>query len=243
MSLASWLIRNSQAQRNLPNSSMSELDALLQTLALTAGTAWASGLNLYATLVALGVAGATGYIELPSSLAVVQDPIVIVIAGVMFCVEFIADKIPGFDTGWDAVHTFIRIPAGALLAAGAVGEVAPALSIAAALLGGGVTAVTHASKAGSRAMINTSPEPLSNSIASLTEDAAVFGGLWLALKQPFVFTLLFGVFLVALVWLLPRLWQCIRILIRRLGRWLGMISTETLETASLSSTSPTPKKG
>ena len=202
---------------------MSDYDALLQTLALTAGTAWASGINLYATVAALGVAGSTGYIELPPGLAVVQDPLVMIAAGVMYCVEFFADKIPGVDSAWDAMHTFVRIPAGALLAAGAVGEVTPALSVAAALVGGGVTAATHITKAGSRALINTSPEPFSNIAASTTEDMAVFGGLWLALKQPFAFAIAFGVFLLVLVWALPRLWRGTRVLYQKLGRWLGML--------------------
>ena len=202
---------------------MSDYDALLQTLALTAGTAWASGINLYATVAALGVAGSTGYIELPPGLAVVQDPLVMIAAGIMYCVEFFADKIPGVDSAWDALHTFVRIPAGALLAAGAVGEVTPALSVAAALVGGGVTAATHITKAGSRALINTSPEPFSNIAASTTEDVAVFGGLWLALKQPFAFAIAFGVFLLVLVWALPRLWRGTRVLYQKLGRWLGML--------------------
>lgn len=202
---------------------MSDYDALLQTLALTAGTAWASGINLYATIAALGLAGATGYIDLPPGLAVVQDPLVILTAGAMYCVEFLADKIPGVDTAWDAIHTFIRIPAGALLAAGAVGEVTPALSVATALAGGGLTAATHVTKAGSRALINTSPEPFSNIAVSVTEDIAVFGGLWLALKQPFGFAIAFGVFLLILVWALPKLWRGTRILYKKLGRWLGML--------------------
>lgn len=204
---------------------MSDYDLLLQTLALTAGTAWATGLNLYATVAALGLAGATGYIDLPPGLAVVQDPIVILIAGIMYCVEFVTDKIPGLDTAWDAIHTFIRIPAGALLAAGAVGDVSPALSVAAALLGGGVTAATHTAKAGSRAIINGSPEPFTNIAASTAEDAAVFGGLWLALKQPLMFLLAFVLFVLVLIWLLPRLWRGTRTLYLKLGRWLGMLST------------------
>jgi len=202
---------------------VSDYDALLQTLALTAGTAWASGINLYATVTALGLAGATGYIDLPPGLAVVQDPLVILAAGTMYCVEFLADKIPGVDTAWDAIHTFIRIPAGALLAAGAVGEVTPALSVAAALAGGGLTAATHATKAGSRALINTSPEPFSNIAASVTEDVAVFGGLWLALKAPLGFAIAFVLFALILVWALPKLWRGTRILYQKLGRWLGML--------------------
>lgn len=202
---------------------MSDYEALLQTLTLTAGSAWASGINLYATIAALGVAGSTGYIDLPPGLAVVQDPLVMIAAGVMYCIEFFADKIPGVDTAWDAMHTFVRIPAGALLAAGAVGDVSPALSVAAALAGGSVTAATHATKAGSRALLNTSPEPFTNIAASVTEDAAVFGGLWLALKQPFTFAIAFGVFLLVLVWVLPKLWRGTRVLYQKLGRWLGML--------------------
>ena len=202
---------------------MSDYDALLQTLALIAGTAWASGINLYATIAALGVAGATGYVDLPPGLAVVQDPLVILVAGGMYCVEFFTDKIPGVDSAWDAVHTFIRIPIGALLAGAAVGEVSPALSVAAGLLGGGVTAASHSVKAGSRVIINTSPEPFTNVAASVSEDVAVLGGLWLALKQPFAFAIAFGLFLLVLVWVLPKLWRGVRLLYRKLGRWLGMV--------------------
>ncbi len=212
---------------------MNDLEALLQTLTLTAGTAWASGINLYATLVALGMAGATGYIDLPPGLAVLQDPIVIVIAGCMYCVEFVVDKIPGADTAWDAVHTFIRIPAGALLAAGAVGEVAPAFSVGAALLGGGIAATTHSVKASSRAMLNTRPGPLSNIVVSLVEDVVVFGGLWLALKQPTAFAIGFGLFLIALFWIIPRLWLCTSSLFRKLGRWLGMLPPQNLATEAV----------
>ena len=205
---------------------MGEYDALVQTLALTAGVAWASGINLYAVVAVLGLGGATGYIELPDSLAIVTDPVVIFAACVMYCVEFMADKTPGVDTGWDALHTFVRIPAGALLAAGAVGDVSPALSVAAGLLGGSVTAATHASKAGARVMINTSPEPFSNWGASLAEDLAVFAGLWTALANPWFFLVLFVLFLLSLIWLLPRLMRGVRAVLRRLGRWLGISGRE-----------------
>ena len=133
------------------------------------------------------VAGAGGYIELPPTLDVVQEPLVIAAAGFMYCVEFFADKIPGVDSGWDGLHTFIRIPAGAMLAAGAVGDVTPALSVAAGILGGGVAAASHATKASSRLMINTSPEPVTNWTASVAEDVAVFAGLWAALYHPLWF--------------------------------------------------------
>jgi hypothetical protein len=201
---------------------VTEYDALIQTIALTMGVAWASGINLYAAVGMLGLGSALGYIELPPTLEVVQDPLVILAAGFMYCVQFLADKTPGVDTGWDALHTFIRIPAGAALAAGAVGDVTPALAIAAGLVGGGVTAATHATKAGSRVLINTSPEPFSNWAASFTEDLAVFAGLWAALQHPVLFLLVFVLFLLLLCWLLPKLWRGVRLVLRQLGSWLGL---------------------
>jgi hypothetical protein len=195
---------------------MGEYQTLLQTLALTMGVAWASGINLYAAVAVLGIAGSTGYVQLPDTLSVVQDPLVIVAACFMYVVEFFADKVPGVDSSWDALHTFIRIPAGALLAAGAVGDVSPAAAVAAGLLGGSVTAATHATKAGTRLLINASPEPFSNFFASLGEDIAVFAGLWAALNHPVVFLLLLILFLLALCWLLPRIWRGLLLLARKI---------------------------
>ncbi len=202
---------------------MSEYQDLIQVIALTMGVAWASGLNLYAAVSVLGLGGATGYIDLPPTLEIVQDPLVILGAGFMYCAEFMADKTPGVDSAWDAVHTFIRIPAGAVLAAGAVGDVAPALSVAAGLLGGTITAATHATKAGARLMINTSPEPFSNWAASIAEDLAVFAGLWAAFNHPVLFLLTLCVFLVLICWLLPKLWKGISGVLRKIGRWLGLV--------------------
>ena len=196
---------------------MDEYQALIQTLALTMGVAWASGINLYAAIAVLGIAGNAGYVDLPDNLALVGDPLVILAAGLMYCVEFFADKVPGVDTGWDALHSFIRIPAGAMLAAGAVGDVSPALAVAAGIVGGSVTAATHATKAGTRVLINTSPEPFSNWFVSIGEDVAVFAGLWAALMHPWVFLGLFAVFILALIWLLPKLWRGIRLVFRRIG--------------------------
>lgn len=129
---------------------MEQYNDLIQTIALAMGASWASGINLYATLLVLGIGATQGAIVLPPTLEVLSNPMVIGAAGLMYMVEFIADKTPGVDSGWDAIHTFVRIPAGALLAAGAVGEVAPAMAMAAAILGGGMAASTHATKAGSR---------------------------------------------------------------------------------------------
>lgn len=205
---------------------MTEYDALIQTIALTMGVAWASGINLYAAVAMLGLGGVLGYVELPATLAVVQDPLVILAAAFMYCVQFMADKTPGVDTGWDALHTFIRIPAGAALAAGAVGDVTPALTIAAGLVGGGVTTATHATKAGGRMLINTSPEPFSNWAASFAEDIAVFAGLWAALSHPVVFLALFLAFLLLLCWLLPKLWRGVRLVLKKLGTWLGFVRAD-----------------
>ena len=190
---------------------------ITQLIALSMGVAWASGINLYAALLVLGLGGASGNIALPEPLLVLQDPMVITAAGLMYFVEFFADKIPGIDTGWDTIHTFIRIPAGAMLAAGAVGDVTPALQITAGVLGGTVAGATHTAKAGTRLVANTSPEPLTNWGLSLAEDAAVFGGLWLALQHPALFLVLFCLFIVLMVWLLPRLLRLARALLQRIA--------------------------
>ena len=196
---------------------MENLNEIVQTIALTMGVAWASGINLYATLLVLGFFANTGDIVLPPDLEIVANPLVMTAAGLMYCVEFFADKIPGVDTGWDAIHTFVRIPAGALLAAGAVGEVGPAVQVAAALVGGGLTTLTHAGKAGSRVMINSSPEPFSNWVASITEDIAVVAGVWASLTHPLLFIIALVIFIVFMVWLLPKIWSGIKRVFRFLG--------------------------
>ncbi len=183
----------------------------LNLLALGLGAAWASGLNLYAAVLLLGGLQASGIVSLPPDLAVLSHPAVLIVAGVLYAVEFVADKVPGIDSAWDAVHSFIRIPAGALLAAGALGGYDEGYTVALALLAGGtVAAASHAAKAGGRVAINASPEPFSNWAASIAEDLLALGGLLLALLLPAVFLVLLGAFLVAVLWLLPRLWRALR---------------------------------
>lgn len=191
-------------------------------IALSMGAAWASGINLYATIFMLGYMGLTGNIVLPDELQVLSDPLVMTAAGFMYCVEFFADKMPGVDTGWDSLHTFIRIPAGAMLAASAVGDVTPAVELSAALLGGTLAAGSHATKAGSRLLINTSPEPVTNWGASISEDLLVIAGLWTALNHPVLFLIALAVFIVVMIWLLPRLWRLIKALFHQIGSWLGL---------------------
>ncbi len=190
----------------------------LETVALTTAVGWGSGINLYATVFMLGLLSQTGHLALPPDLQILADPLVMAAAGLMYCVEFFADKTPGVDSGWDAIHTFIRIPAGAALAMGAVGEVDPAVQVAALLLGGSLAATSHAAKAGARVLINTSPEPFSNWTASITEDLAVIGAMWAALNHPWLFLTALGLFLLLMVWLLPKLWRGIKRLFAAIGR-------------------------
>jgi hypothetical protein len=189
---------------------------VLQGVALASLLAWASGLRLYLVVFAVGLAGYLGYLELPAGLKVLQHPWVIGAAGFLLLLEFLVDKLPGVDSLWDALHTFIRIPAGALLAAGATGDTLSALTVAAGLLGGTITAGTHFTKAGGRAIINASPEPFSNWTASLTEDAAVLAGIWLAFLHPLVFLAALAGFAALAIWLLPKLWRSFAAMLRRL---------------------------
>ncbi|MEX2453626.1 MAG: DUF4126 domain-containing protein [Rhodospirillaceae bacterium] len=190
-------------------------------IALSMGAAWASGLNLYAACAMLGIMGATGSADIPPGLEILENPWVIAAAGAMYVVEFFADKVPGVDSAWDTIHSFIRVPAGAVLAATVfAGASTPEMLIAGA--GGGVlAAATHTVKAGTRLLINTSPEPFSNWTASVAEDVAVIGGLWLALTHPAVFIGVLVVFILLAIWLLPKLWRAIRMLFAKIARLFG----------------------
>jgi len=202
---------------------MESYETLLATLALTMGVSWASGINLYAALLVLGLGGASGNIDLPPDLEVLQSPLVMLAAGLMYFVEFFVDKTPGADTAWDTLHTFIRIPAGAILAAGTVGDVTPALAIAAGIMGGSLSATSHATKAGTRLLINTSPEPFSNWTASVSEDLLVVGGLWAALNHPILFLALLVVFVALVIYLLPKIWRLVKTIVVKIGEFVGLV--------------------
>lgn len=201
---------------------MENYEALLATIALMMGAAWASGINLYAVLLVLGLGGSSGHIDLPAELLVLEDPLVIFAAGIMYFIEFFMDKIPGVDSVWDSIQTFIRIPAGAMLAASAVGDVTPALEIAAGILGGSLAATTHVTKTGTRLLINTSPEPVTNWSASITGDLLVLSGLWTALNYPLLFIGLMVVFFALAIWLLPKLWYLIKQLFTKVLNFFGL---------------------
>lgn len=182
----------------------------LEALSLAMGTAWTSGINLYATVAALGIAGRLQMIALPPDLEVLTHPLVIAVACVMYVVEFFADKVPYVDSGWDVLHTFIRVPAGAILAARSLGDLNPALELAAVLAGGTVALAAHATKAATRLAINVSPEPFSNWAASVAEDLTVLGSLWMIFNHPLIMLLLVAAFTAAVAWLTPRLFRLAR---------------------------------
>lgn len=186
------------------------MGSMIQQTALSLGVAWGSGINLYATMFVIGFLGQLGRLELPPGAEILQNPITLGIVGVMFVIEFFADKIPGFDSLWDFIHTFIRIPVGTFMAT-QLFEPTHWLSLfGSALFAGAVTSTSHVTKSGTRAVINTSPEPVTNWTASIAEDVAVVGGLWTALHYPIVFVILLVVFLVFAVWLLPKIYRGIR---------------------------------
>jgi len=191
----------------------------LQLVALAAAVGWASGLRLYAVLFILGGLGFVGWVGLPSGLAVLAHPYVLAASGFMCVVEFFTDKIPGVDSAWDVVQTFIRIPAGAVLAASVFGDASTAAMLAAAILGGTLAAGSHLAKSGSRAVINTSPEPFSNWAASFSEDLAVGTVLWLAFAHPVVALIVLAMLVALMIWLIPKVWRMIRRIAQRVQRW------------------------
>ena len=192
---------------------MDLLQRHLPDLAIAAALAWGSGLRAYAVIFALGLAGVLGWLELPEHLRLLQHPMVLGASGLMTAVEFFADKLPWLDSVWDAVHSFIRIPAGAALAAAVFGDSGAAVALAAAILGGTLAAGVHLAKAGTRAAINASPEPFTNWTASLAEDAMVPLGLWLAVVHPILFFVLLAIFLLVAVLLLRLIWRGLRRLV------------------------------
>ena len=179
----------------------------IEALSLAMGTAWTSGINLYATVAALGIAGRSEMIHLPPELQVLTHPAVIAIACIMYVIEFFADKVPYVDSGWDVLHTFIRVPAGAILAAKSLGDMNPALELAVLLAGGTVALAAHGTKATVRLAINTSPEPFSNWAASFAEDVTVLGSIWMVFNHPILMLILVASFMALVVWLVPKLFR------------------------------------
>ena len=185
-------------------------------LAVAAALGWASGLRLYAVLFLTGLAGFLGWVDLPPGLHLLQNPVMLGASGFLLAVEFFADKIPGVDTLWDAVHTLIRIPAGAALAASVFGMDQATWATGAALLGGTLAATSHVAKATTRAAVNTSPEPFSNLALSFLGDAAVPGALWLAFAHPVVALIVLAIATLSMVAIIALLMKFLRGLIARM---------------------------
>ena len=190
-------------------------------LALAAALGWASGFRLYAVVFVVGLLGATGLVVLPGGLHVLEHPALLFVSGSLLFVEFFADKIPGVDAVWDVLNSVIRVPAGAALAAGVFGADSATMATLAALLGGSLALSSQVAKTTTRAVINTSPEPLSNVGASLVEDGAAVGAVWLALAHPAVFALVLVIVLIAMWILTWMLWRFLVMAVRRIRGWLG----------------------
>lgn len=192
-----------------------------QLLAVAAALGWASGLRLYAVLFCTGIAGYLGWVSLPTGLHLLQSPVMLGASGFMLFVEFFADKIPGLDSLWDMVHTLVRIPAGAALAASVFGADQSQWAMAAALIGGTLAATSHVAKATTRAAANTSPEPFSNVGLSLLGDSVVPVSLWLSWEHPYVFFAALGVALVVMIALIWVFGKFLRQLARRVSGWFA----------------------
>ena len=192
-----------------------------QTLTLALGSAWTSGINLYATVTVLGLLQKFSQIKLPGGLEVLDNWWIIGIAGALYAVEFVADKVPYVDSVWDVVHTFIRVPAGAVVAYAATGEMNETTKIAATLLGGGLALSSHGTKAALRAGANLSPEPVSNWILSIVEDIIAFVGTILAVFAPVLLAIFLGVFLIFFVWFFPKVVRAVIRLLRGIKSLFG----------------------
>ena len=190
-------------------------------MAIAAALGWTSGLRLYAVVFLTGLAGFLGWVDLPTGLKLLQSPVMLAASGLMLGVEFFADKIPGVDTLWDLIHTVVRIPAGAALAAAVFGADQSSWAMAAALMGGTLAATSHVAKATTRAALNTSPEPFSNLAMSLLGDSVVPASLWLSWEHPYVFFAALGVALIVMVALIWVFGKFLRQLARRFSGWFA----------------------
>ena len=194
---------------------------MAQLMALAAAMGWASGLRLYLVVFITGLAGMLGWIPLPSGLHILQHPAMLAGSGLMLFIEVFADKIRGVDSLWDIVHSVIRVPAGAALAAGVFGADSATMGTVAGMMGGALAATSFATKASTRAAVNTSPEPFTNIAVSLAEDGAVMGAMWLATNHPIAFGVTLAITLVLSIWLLVVLMKYLKAILRRLSGWFS----------------------
>lgn len=199
---------------------MSDDMALGSLLALVIASAWSSGINVYAVLLVLGFASDFNYLLLPDGLGFLDNSLVIAVVVFLYCVEFIADKIPGVDSGWDLLHTFIRIPIAFWIIGAFFEQSYPEWESIAQWLAAMVALMSHITKASARLLINTSPEPFTNWGASITEDLLVFTALWLAITHPYLFFIFIIAILILIIWLLPKIFRAIGIIFTKIRDWL-----------------------
>ena len=199
------------------------------TLSLALGTAWTSGINLYATVTVLGLLQKFASVKLPGGLDVLDNWWIIGIAGGLYVVEFFADKIPYVDSVWDVIHTFIRVPAGAVVAYAATNQLDPTITIPATLVGGGLAFSSHGTKAALRVGANLSPEPVSNWVLSLVEDVIAFVGSMLAVFAPFVIAFVLIVFAIFFFWFFPKVIRAVR---RMFSSAAALIRGESFKSAA-----------
>jgi hypothetical protein len=186
------------------------MTAALSVVGTLLGSSWASGVNLYLTIAGLGLANRFGMVQLPGDMGVLSHPLVITVAVFMFSVEFLADKIPLVDSAWDTVHTFVRPLGGAILGYMAMADTGPAMQFPAALLSGTVAADSHLTKATTRVAINTSPEPFTNIIASISEDILVLAALYLVIKHPVIAAVCVILFIIFSIWFLKVMFRFVK---------------------------------
>jgi len=189
------------------------------TLSLALGSAWTSGINLYATVTILGLIEKFGFAKLPGGLDVLNNWWIIGIAGGLYVLEFFADKIPYVDSVWDVIHTFVRIPAGAIVAYGATNQLDPGIYVSAFLLGGGLATAAHGSKAAIRIGANFLPEPVTNWVLSFAEDGIAIVGVLLAVFAPVVITTVLAIFVLLFIYFAPKVFRALRRMFRAVAGW------------------------
>ena len=198
----------------------------ISTLATAMGTAWLSGINLYATVATLGLLQRFQWVKLPGELNALGEWWIIGVAGALYVIEFVADKIPAVDTAWDAIHTFIRIPAGAIMAATAFADFDPSIKMAALLAGGTLALGSHGAKAATRLAANTSPEPFSNIALSLTEDVIAIGSTIMMAFYPALILVVIVLFVIIALWIVPKIIRALRRMLARLKSLFGRAAAE-----------------
>jgi len=198
---------------------------IISTLAIAMGSAWVSGINLYACVATLGLLSRFAHLQLPGELSVLTSWWVIGVAVALYIIEFVADKVPWIDSTWDVIHTFIRVPAGAILAAAALGDFDRSIQVIALLLGGGLALSSHGTKAATRAILNTSPEPVSNALASVAEDVIAIVSTIVSVFFPILLFIIVAIGVGVSIYLFSRILRFFKTVTRKIRSWFAPVTT------------------